>query len=123
MCDLATCCELFKVLCILVVPYSGKDLNIYPSLTMAQPTIFCSTLSGDKAMDDDEDYLLFTAIANWFIGGGAEGWPHETTKEGATSSATSPSSAATQRVILVLLLPLLLHCCCCCCLKRQLRTF
>ena len=89
---------------------------------MALFTPICSTLSGDKAMDDDEDYLLFTAIANWFIGGGAEGWPHETTtREGATSSA-SPSSA-TQRVILVLLLPLLLHCCCCCCLKRQLRTF
>ena len=120
MCYLATCCELFKVLCILVVPYSGKDVNIYPSLTMARPsTLVSSTLSGDKAMDDDEDYLLFTAIANWFIGGGAEGWPHETTKEGATSSA-SPS--ATQRVILVLFLLLLLHCCCCC-LKRQLRTF
>ena len=83
------------------------------------PALICySTLSGDKAMDDDEDYLLFTAIANWFIGGGAEGWPHETTKEGATSSATSRPSSATQRVILVLLL--LLHCCC---LKRQLRTF
>ena len=91
-------------------------------LTVARPsTLICySTLSGDKAMDDDEDYLLFTAIANWFIGGGAEGWPHETTKEGATSSATSRPSSATQRVILVLLL--LLHCCCCC-LKRQLRTF
>ena len=79
----------------------------------------CSTPSGDKAMDDDEDYLLFTAIANWFIGGGAEGWEvHEPTREGATSSS-SPSSA-TQRVILVLLLPLLQRCCC---LKRQLRTF
>ena len=99
----------------------SSNLNL--SLTLLRglldllPSIL-STLSGDTEMDDDEDYLLFTAIANWFIGGGSGGSYHYSTNHeaAATSAAAarSPSSSSsTQRVILVLLLLL------CRCLKQQ----
>ena len=79
-----------------------------------------STLSGDKEMDDDEDYLLFTAIANWFIGGSRDFYSSKEATS-TSSAARSPSSPRSQRVILVLLPPplLLLYCC----LKQRFRTF
>ena len=66
-------------------------------------------------MDDDEDYLLFTAIANWFTGGGGRSWSdrgrgHSTTNgEAATATSEAVSSPPTQRVIMVLLMLLLLY--------------
>ena len=68
----------------------------------------CSTLRGDVDVEDDEDYLLFTAIAKWFVGG--EGSYSDGGLDLEEPAATSGSphghpqvTTRSQRVTLVLL--------------------
>ena len=58
-------------------------------------------------VEDDEDYLLFTAIAKWFVGQGREeegGFGGGLDLEEATAATSGADYSRSQRVTLVLLL-------------------